>query len=105
LSEVFSSNGTSHISETEARLGDLMRDAFPHDETREGMSRAREMFLDWAKRNGIPFLSFWEYSETKRKNPGIHLAPNPLRLASEDHYLVFLRELALKVLTLGFLPD
>lgn len=101
---MYSSNGTSCITETEARLGDMMRDRFPHDGTSEGFLRTRKIFVEWALRNQIPFMSFWDYTETKRKHPEIHLAPSPLRLTSEDHYLVFSRELTLKVLTLGFLP-
>jgi hypothetical protein len=103
---MYSSNGTSLITEIEAKLGDLMRDGFPHDGTYSEYHKAKDKFLACIEANGIRLMSFWDYTETKKKKTtGINLAPSPFSTPGrEDHYVVFDDELATRVLALGFLP-
>lgn len=86
------SNGISHITDMEAKLGDMLRERFT---TKNDLDR-------WAGEHGLTMLDFWEYCENKRE--GIHLAPMPLRNWRNGHdktYLVFGDELAMKILVLG----
>jgi hypothetical protein len=97
-----SSNGVCHITEIEARLGDILRRSFPG----EGLDRDPKVeFDEWAARNNIQRVSFWDYTPTKRKSPELHLVPTPHPgLVSSDTFLVFDDEMAAKVLFLGQVP-
>jgi hypothetical protein len=103
---MYSSNGVSCIAETEALLGDLMKESFPHDGSHGDYHRAKARFMDWVGRSGLRTLSFWDYIAFKKTSPGLHLAPSPfIGLDYENRYIVFDKEIATKVLALGFLPD
>lgn len=103
---MISSNGVCHITEIEARIGDILAKSFP----REGLSRdemvlAKVEFDEWAVRNNIPRMSFWDYTATKKKHPELHLVPTPHPgISSADTFLVFDEELTTKVLFLGGVP-
>ena len=103
---MISSNGVCLITETEARLGDLLRDNFPKDGLdRDQMILAKIEFDEWASKNHIPRLSFWDYTPTKKKHPELHLVPTPHPgISNSDQFLVFSQELATRILTLGFIP-
>lgn len=104
--KMISSNGVCYITETEARIGDILRDSFP----REGLDHdhmilAKIEFDEWAAKNNIPRMSFWDYTDTKKKSPELHLVPTPHPgLSNNDKFLVFTEELATRILTLGFIP-
>lgn len=104
---MFSSNGVSCITETEARLGDVLARAFPREgQGYEPHMRAKARVEAWAAANGVRILSFWDYSDTKRAHPELHLAPTPHPgNTSSGTFLAFDEDLATKVLFLGFVPE
>ena len=102
---MYSSNGVSCITETEALLGDLMRESFPHDGSYDDYHTVKARFLDWVRSNGLRTISFWDYISFKKTHSWLHLAPSPfIGLDHENRYIVFDDNLATKALFLGFLP-
>jgi hypothetical protein len=88
-----SSNGTSYITEIEAKLGDLMRDSFPHDGTYEDYHKAKSKFLTWIETNRIRLMSFWDY--IKQRNNRNKPCPQPVLNSKQGRPLrVFDDELA-----------
>ena len=100
------SNGVCHITEIEARLGDILAKCFPRrDESLESHLDAKRELTQWAEKNGIRFHSFWDYTPTKAIRPEVHFVPSPHPgRTSSDTFLHFPEELALKVLFLGEVP-
>jgi len=105
--KIFSSNWINCITETEARIGDILAREFPiKNDSFHSRAEARLKLKGWAASHGIRILSFWDYGETKRKNPELHLVPSPHPDIhdSGDTFLVFDDELATKILVLGGVP-
>ena len=103
---MFSSNGVSCITEVEARLGDVLAKCFRQkNESFASYMEARFQLREWAEANGVRIVSFWDYGETKRRRPELHLVPSHLKgNTNMDTFLVFDDEFATKVLVFGCVP-
>jgi len=91
------SNGICNITEIEAKLGDILKESF----------RDKIELDEWAVQNNIQKLSFWDYTDTKKKKPELHLVPSPHRngLSNRETFLAFDHELALLTIFLGHIAN